>query len=84
MYDPQHQQTTRFAFVKVKASGMDCTRSLRPERPTSLLTLRSIRVLVRFRQKVSYVRRMRYTGMYIEYALMIVFAAVSTGPKRDD
>ena len=44
-YDPRSHWKTRFALVKAKASGMDCTRSLRPERPTSLLTSRSIKTL---------------------------------------
>lgn len=47
VYDPRSQWKIRFAIVKAKASGMDCTRSLRPERLTSLLTSRSIEVLVR-------------------------------------
>ncbi len=44
---PRPQWKTRFGIAKAKASGMGCTRSLRPERPTSLLTSRSIEVLVR-------------------------------------
>ena len=47
VYDPRFQWKTRFAIVKAKAFGMDCTRSLRPEKLPSLLTSRSIEVLVR-------------------------------------
>ena len=44
---PRCQWKARSGIAKAKASGMDCTRSLRPERPTSLLTSRSIEALVR-------------------------------------
>ena len=47
VYDPRFQWKSRFAIVKAKAFGMDCTRSLRPEKLTRLLTSCSIEVLVR-------------------------------------
>ena len=44
VYETRPQKKTRFGIVKVKASGIDWTRFLRPKRPASLLTSRSIEV----------------------------------------